>query len=234
MKDIAFIFARGGSKGIKNKNILKFNNKPLIAHTIQGAIDSRLFDDVVVSTDDIQIAEISKSYGASVPFLRPNELANDDANELLSWKHAIENYNEKIDRFISLPCTSPLRKFSTVNRMIEKYNTMNCDLLLGVTRSNHIPNFNIVNLSETGKLNIYNSSDDKIFRRQDAPNCFNITTYAYISNPEYILSTKSLLDGDTYGYILSKNESIDIDDIYDFRFAEYMYLNEDKFDVDKK
>ena len=230
MKDIAFIFARGGSKGIKNKNILKFNDKPLIAHTIQGAIDSRLFDDIVVSTDDIQIAEISKSYGASVPFLRPNELANDDANELLSWKHAIQNYENEISRFISLPCTSPLRNFSTIKKMLDKYNDTECDLLLGVTRSNHIPNFNIVNLTETGKLTIYNSSNDKIFRRQDAPNCFNITTYAYITNPNYVLSANNLLDGDIYGYILSKNESIDIDDMYDFRYAEYIYLNQEKFE----
>ena len=114
--------------------------------------------------------------------------------------------------------------------MLDKYNDTECDLLLGVTRSNHIPNFNIVNLTETGKLTIYNSSNDKIFRRQDAPNCFNITTYAYITNPNYVLSANNLLDGDIYGYILSKNESIDIDDMYDFRYAEYIYLNQEKFE----
>lgn len=229
MKNIAFIFARGGSKGIKNKNILKFDDKPLIAHTIESAIMSQLFDDVVVSTDDDQIAEISTSYGASVPFIRPAKLASDNSNELLSWKHAIQNYENEISRFISLPCTSPLRNFSTIKKMLDKYNDTECDLLLGVTRSNHIPNFNIVNLTETGKLTIYNSSNDKIFRRQDAPNCFNITTYAYITNPNYVLSANNLLDGDIYGYILSKNESIDIDDMYDFRYAEYIYLNQEKF-----
>ena len=114
MKNIAFIFARGGSKGIKNKNILKFDDKPLIAHTIESAIMSQLFDDVVVSTDDDQIAEISTSYGASVPFIRPAKLASDNSNELLSWKHAIQNYENEISRFISLPCTSPLRNFSTI------------------------------------------------------------------------------------------------------------------------
>ncbi len=230
MKNIAFIFARGGSKGIKNKNILKFDDKPLIAHTIESAIMSQLFDDVVVSTDDDQIAEISTSYGASVPFIRPAKLASDNSNELLSWKHAIQNYENEISRFISLPCTSPLRNFSTIKKMLDKYNDTECDLLLGVTRSNHIPNFNIVNLTETGKLTIYNSSNDKIFRRQDAPNCFNITTYAYITNPNYVLSANNLLDGDIYGYILSKNESIDIDDMYDFRYAEYIYLNQEKFE----
>ena len=230
MKNIAFIFARGGSKGIKNKNILKFDDKPLIAHTIESAIMSQLFDDVVVSTDDDQIAEISTSYGASVPFIRPAKLASDNSNELLSWKHAIQNYENEISRFISLPFTSPLRNFSTIKKMLDKYNDTECDLLLGVTRSNHIPNFNIVNLTETGKLTIYNSSNDKIFRRQDAPNCFNITTYAYITNPNYVLSANNLLDGDIYGYILSKNESIDIDDMYDFRYAEYIYLNQEKFE----
>ena len=233
MKNVAFIFARGGSKGIRNKNIIQFYDKPLIAHTISLAQKSNLFEDIVVSTDDENIRDISLSYGASVPFIRPNELATDTSNEFYSWKHAIENYNKNFDTFISLPCTSPLRDYKTVDKMIDKYHTVKCDLLLGVTRSNHIPNFNIVNLESSGKITINGSPKKQITRRQDAPNCYNITTYAYITNSKYILKASQLMDGNIYGYELNKKESIDIDDVYDFKFAEYLFVNDIKLNDQK-
>ena len=118
MNNIAFIFARGGSKGIKNKNIIDFGDKPLIAHTIDMAKKSRLFKDIVVSTDSEMIRNISLSYGATVPFMRPNDLATDESSEILSWKHAISNYDKTIDTFVSLPCTSPLRCYKTINKMM--------------------------------------------------------------------------------------------------------------------
>ena len=225
MTNVAFIFARGGSKGIRNKNILDFNGKPLIAHTISLAQKPNLFEDIVVSTDDEKIRDISLSYGATVPFMRPDKLATDKSNEFHSWKHAVEYYNKNIDTFISLPCTSPLRNYETVSKMIDQYHTINCDLLLGVTRSNHIPDFNIVNLESSGKITINRSSKKQIIRRQDAPNCYNITTYAYITNSKYILESSQLMDGNIYGYELNKKESIDIDDINDFKFAEYLFVN---------
>ena len=227
MTNIAFIFARGGSKGIKNKNILEFSGKPLIAHTIDMAQKSKLFEDIVVSTDNNDIREISLSFGATVPFLRPDNLATDESSEFQSWKHAINNYDKSFDTFVSLPCTSPLRCYATIKKMIRRYNTTNCDLLLGVTQSNHIPNFNIVNLSDSGKIQLYNSQDKQIFRRQDESNCYNITTYCYITNPDYIMKAKNLMDGNIYGYILDKKESIDIDDMNDFKYAEYLYTNND-------
>ena len=118
MKTVAFIFARGGSKGLPDKNIRLFSGKPLIAHTIDQAIESNLFTDVVVSTDSENIAKISREYGATVPFMRPSRLANDTSNEWLSWQHATNNYVGEIDCFVSLPCTSPLRDYQTVNKMI--------------------------------------------------------------------------------------------------------------------
>ena len=225
MNNIAFIFARGGSKGIKNKNIIDFGDKPLIAHTIDMAKKSRLFKDIVVSTDSEMIRNISLSYGASVPFMRPNDLATDESSEIISWKHAISNYDKTIDTFVSLPCTSPLRCYKTINKMIKRYKDIGCDLLLGVTQSHHIPNFNIVNMNNSGKIELNSLHDKQIFRRQDAHNCYNITTYGYITSPDYIMKTKNLMDGNIHGYILDKSESIDIDDINDFKYAEYLYLN---------
>ena len=110
----AFIFARGGSKGLPNKNIRDFCGKPLIAWSIEQALNVKEISQVIVSTDSQEIAQIAKDFGAEVPFLRPSELAADDSSEILSWQHALNfvnlttgNYPEL---FVSIPTTSPLRK----------------------------------------------------------------------------------------------------------------------------
>ena len=90
MKMIAFIFARGGSKGLPRKNIMDFCGLPLIAHTIKIAKATNFIDDLIVSTDDIEIADVARSYGAKVPFIRSSELAQDKTPELLAWKHAVD------------------------------------------------------------------------------------------------------------------------------------------------
>ena len=193
-------------------------------------VNSKIFTDVIVSTDNHQIASIAESYGANIPFVRPKELAEDDSNELLSWKHAINSINRDFEIFVSLPCTSPLRNFETIKSMIKKYASVKCDMLLGVTQSNHIPDFNIISLSNTGLISKPHHSNKRITRRQDITNCYKITTYAYITSPDYIMNVSNLMDGSIYGYILDKKESIDIDDIYDFRFAEYLHMNKITYD----
>ena len=225
MKKIAFIFARGGSKGLPNKNTLDFCGKPLIAHTIHESIASEIFDDVVVSTDDQVIAKIAREYGATVPFERPKELACDDSDEWQSWKHAIETYRDDFDIFISLPCTSPLREYSDISSMIDKYKNINCDAVIGITKSNHNPSFNMVNKNSEGVISLLEKSDNNIFRRQDFGKCYNITTYAYVCNPQFIQESKNLLSGKIYGYELEKRVCVDIDDIDDFKFAEFLQNN---------
>ena len=129
---VAFIFARGGSKGIPGKNKFKLNGKPLIAHSIEIALECPSICDVIVSTDDRNIAQIAKKFGALVPFMRPAELATDDSNEFDSWKHAINEYekiyNNKIDIFISLPATSPLRLVDDIENCIKKYREDSADM----------------------------------------------------------------------------------------------------------
>lgn len=227
MKSTAFIFARGGSKGLQNKNLLDFYNNPLIVHTIKNAIASDLFNDVVVSTDSKDIANVATEAGASVPFIRPKNLATDDSNEWLSWKHAIENYNKSLDCFISIPCTCPLRDYKEVDKMIEFYRKNEFDAVVGIVDSNHSPDFNMVDMLETGQIKIINDGS-KINRRQDANKCYIITTYAYITKPEYILNSNNLFDGKIGGYKVTKQESIDIDDKFDFEFARHIYMKHKK------
>ena len=114
MNITGFIFARGGSKGVPRKNVRSLCGKPLIAHAIDAALGSRFIQRVVVSTDDPEIADVARRYGADVPFLRPAELATDTAAEWLCWRHAIQFVNAEagrlpLDLFVSVPATAPLR-----------------------------------------------------------------------------------------------------------------------------
>ncbi len=219
----AFIFARSGSKGLKDKNIKDFAGKPLIAHTITAALESKLFDDVVVSTNSELIATISESFGASVPFLRPEKFATDYSDEILSWKHILENYKKDVDCFVSLPCTCPLRDYKIIKKMINFYDKNKFDIIMGVTNSNHSPYFNMVSKSDDDSIKILMSDEKLITRRQDSKKCYSITTFGYITNPSYILKSENLFTGTVGGYLVKKNQSIDIDDIYDFEYAEYLF-----------
>ena len=133
---IAFIFARGGSKGVPKKIFEKISGKPLIVHAIDLAKKLNFVNEIIVSTDCKEIAKISEKYGAKVPFLRPKSLSDDDSNELDAWKHAIMKYekifNKKIDTFISLPPTAPLRSIKDVSKCYKLYKDQSCDLVVTV------------------------------------------------------------------------------------------------------
>ena len=219
----AFIFARSGSKGLKDKNIKDFAGKPLIAHTITAALESKIFDDVVVSTNSKVIAAISECFGASVPFLRPEKFATDHSDEILSWKHTLENYKKDIDCFVSLPCTCPLRDYKIIKKMINFYDKSTFDIVVGITSSNHSPYFNMVSKSNDDSIKILMSDEKLITRRQDSKKCYSITTFGYITNPSYILKSDNLFAGQVGGYLVQRNQSIDIDDIDDFEYAEYLF-----------
>jgi len=223
MSSIGFIFARGGSKGINNKNLQDFDGIPLIAHTIKNAISSKLFEDIIVSTDSEEIAEVSRKYGANIPFIRPSNLATDKSSEWLSWRHAIDAYDISSKYFVSLPCTSPLRDYKEIANMIDLYKTKKYDAVVGITKSNHSPDFNMVYKNNNDSIEIMNSNQSAVNRRQDFKECFLITTYAYITSVNYIKNSKHLFDGKIGGYQISKNQSIDIDDIHDFDYALYLY-----------
>ena len=223
MSSIGFIFARGGSKGISNKNLQDFDGIPLIAHTIKNAIASKLFEDIIVSTDSKEIAEVSKKYGGNIPFIRPQNLATDKSSEWLSWRHAIDEYDISSECFVSLPCTSPLRDYKEIANMIDLYKTKKYDAVVGITKSNHSPDFNMVYKNNNDSIEIMNNNQGVINRRQDFKECFLITTYAYITSMNYIKNSKHLFDGKIGGYEISKNQSIDIDDIHDFNYALYLH-----------
>lgn len=233
MKNFAFIFARGGSKGLPKKNIMELNGKPLIEYSIELAKKSPRIDDVFVSTDDIAIEEISKKSGANI-IKRPRELAQDNSPEWLAWQHGIlhvlKNYDE-FDTFISIPATSPFRSVQDIDNGIETFlANIKADMCISLTESSRNPYFNMVRKDKDNFCKIICSNDNNFFRRQDAPNIFDITTVAYIANPSYIINNTGIFDGNVVGYEVPKIRALDIDSIYDFKYAQFL-INEGLVDA---
>tara|TARA_B100000767_G_scaffold275366_1_gene312001 strand:+ start:3901 stop:4608 length:708 start_codon:yes stop_codon:yes gene_type:complete len=226
-KNTAFIFARGNSKGLVKKNIKLFNGKPLISYAIEIALESKLYDHVIVSTDSEEIAEISEAFGAEIPFMRPKELALDDSPELLSWKHAINSFEQefgyKLKSFSSIPCTSPLRKKADLININNMYIENKFDLVLGIVETNHSPQFNMVYKGKDNLMKIMMPSRTSVTRRQDSKKCYNITTIGYTGSPEYIMNADNIFDGQIGCCLIPKKRSIDIDDQNDFDIAEFLY-----------
>ncbi|MEK9619084.1 MAG: acylneuraminate cytidylyltransferase family protein [Flavobacteriales bacterium] len=222
MKTFAFIFARGGSKGLPKKNILNVGGLPLIAHSILSAKNNQMIDDVFVSTDSNEIAEVSKTFEAKI-IKRPKELAQDDSSEWLAWNHAINYVHDQgyfFNRFISLPATAPLRADKDINKCLLALKG-NVDVVITVTPANRNPSFNMIKRDAKGISNLILKSD--VARRQDAPLVYDMTTVAYVTTPEYILSKKNLFEGNTYSVIIPKDRAIDIDDEVDFILAERLF-----------
>jgi len=227
MKVYGFIFARGGSKGLPNKNIKHFFGIPLIARAIIDAKEAGIFERIIVSTDSEEIAEIAIRYGAEVPFMRPAKLATDYSAELDSWKHALDylENNEGVlpEIMTSIPTTSPLRLPLDIIHGVERFRKGDVDLVVGITPSKKNPFFNIVTKSSDGFLEVSRKTHKKITRRQDAPETFDITTVVYVASTKFVMSASNLYDGRVAGVIIPAERCIDIDDEIDFELAKLLF-----------
>jgi N,N'-diacetyl-8-epilegionaminate cytidylyltransferase len=220
----AFIFARGGSQGLKRKNLLKVGNKSLLEHSIHTAKKVSRVSRVIVSTDDREIADMAILCGASVPFMRPSVLASNESSEWLSWQHAIRymrDKGDKIDTFLSVPTTSPLRSVIDIDNCLDKLEQTSADIVITVKESERSPYFNMVTLDkkEGAKLII----DSKHHRRQDAPQVFDITTVAYAAKADFVLNSSGIFEGNVQASIVPQERSVDIDTKFDLDFARFLY-----------
>jgi N-acylneuraminate cytidylyltransferase len=222
-KVFAFIFARGGSKGLPRKNVLPLGGIPLVAHSIEVAKQVKGVDKVFVSTDDAEIKEIAARFGAEV-IDRPAELARDDAPEIEAWRHAISYLSEKgqdFDVFLSLPATSPLRAVSDVDACLNALD-QDTDVVITVTPASRSPYFNMVSREHDGNCQTLSPSSG-YSRRQDVPEAFDITTVGYAVKKQFILKHNNLFDGKVKSVIVPKERAVDIDDVWDYKFAEVLY-----------
>ena len=224
MRFHALICARSGSKGIKNKNIRKFNSKPLIFFPINLAKKINEIKTISVSTDSKKIAQISKNFGAQIPFLRPKKLSNDRSNEWDVWKHFAtkKNLNSEDEIIIVLPTTSPFRKIEDVKRCIKLYKQKNFDVFLVVFKSNKNPYFNMMVKKKDNSLKISVKSKKNIVRRQDAPIVYDVTTFCYILSSKFLMRNKSLLSGKIGGIEVPAERSIDLDTELDLKIANIL------------
>lgn len=226
MKVRAFIFARGGSKGVPRKNVKLLNGIPLIGHAIATARACTSLGEVIVSTDDDEIAAIASDLGARVPFRRPPELATDIASEWMAWRHAIEwsRANDgDFDIFVSLPATSPFRSVEDVEGCIEILRTdADADVVTTVKKADRSPYFNMVSLSEDGTAELVIRPKKGIIRRQDAPVVYDMTTVAYAARPSFVLERGGLFEGRMRVVEVPAERALDIDTAFDFAMAEHI------------
>ena len=222
MKTFAFIFARGGSKGVPGKNIRDLAGKPLLAYSIITAKSIDEISRIFVSTDDQSIADIGIKYGAEI-INRPSNLSQDDSPEWLAWLHAIElleNQGEFFDRFISLPTTSPLRSKKDVTKCINLLDEKT-DIVVTMTDTSRSPYFNMVS-EKNNYVQILVDSKECYSRRQDVPIAYDMTTVAYVTRPDFIKNNNKVFDGRTKAVLVPRERAIDIDDELDFRIAEIL------------
>ncbi|MDC1097122.1 acylneuraminate cytidylyltransferase family protein [Gammaproteobacteria bacterium] len=222
----AFIFARGGSKGLPGKNTKELAGKPLIGWAIEQAFAVDEIARVIVSTDDESIAKVAKSFGAHVPFLRPAELSADNSPEWAAWQHALTFTVEKDDSFtgpfISVPATSPLRQPQDISRALELFQEGGADAVIAVTPAHRNPWFNMIQIQDNNFIKLVNDSASAVFRRQDAQKVYDMTTFIYIADPEFILRESSIFSGRVKAIEVPVERSIDIDTQYDFDIAEIL------------
>ena len=225
---IAIIPARGGSKGVPQKNIKILDGKPLIAYTIEAAIESQIFEKIIVSTDDEDIAIVAEKYGAEIPFLRPDDISGDHSSSDDAIIHALNFYKAKglfYEEVCKLQATSPLRTAAHIKRAYLLLKEKNADFVVSVCECEHSPLWSGVMTSDN-RLDDFISESAKRACRQDLPSYFRLNGAIYMGKTEKFLENKSFLGCNTYGFVMSQEESVDIDSMLDFQFAELIIRNQ--------
>ncbi|MBW6481320.1 MAG: acylneuraminate cytidylyltransferase family protein [Bacteroidales bacterium] len=231
---IAIIPARGGSKGLPGKNILPFCGKPLIAWTIEAALACKSLDRVIVSTDSEEIADTARTYGAEVPGLRPRELALDNSSAIdvyiYLWKKLTGKAKSDPVPFVVLQPTSPLRTTEDINTAVKLFHEKKADSVISVSEATHPPVW-AKKIDEKGVLRNYFETSQSLFNRQQIPVAYMPNGAVFILKNALVAKNRNYYSDKTYPYHMPYERSLDIDNIWDFRIAEYImnfHLNNKK------
>lgn len=223
MKTIAIITARGGSKRIPKKNIKKFSNKPIIAYPIEVALESKLFDRVMVSTDSVEIAEIAQYYGAEVPFLRSDKTANDYAVTADVIEEVLRQYKCLGDKFHYFCCIYPTAPLITVQRLKQAYELLlktDADSIIPVVPFSFPPQRSYIIEDEKLKMKW---PEYKNSRSQDLQTMYRDSGQFYFMKTASFIRCRSLITPDTLPLVLNELEAQDIDTETDWRLAELKF-----------
>lgn len=231
MNLLCIIPARGGSKGLPGKNIKIFNGQPLIAHSIIEAKKSKYIDKVVVSTDDYEIAGISRKYGAEIPFMRPSELARDSSRIIDTYCYTINRLKNEFkfstDILIVLQPTSPLRRVNHIDEAIELFLEKSADSVVSLAEVAHPPYW-YKNMDTTNKVSDFITMNDTTALRQELPKVYCPNGAIFIFKADIIVQEKQLYTERSFGYLMSAEESVDIDSLLDFKIAEMVIKDRNK------
>jgi len=219
---IAIIPARCGSKGLPGKNIRSLHGKPMIAYTIEAALESKDIENVIVSTDCKEIEDVAKKFGAKSHFLRPEELALDNSKAIDNYLYTINRLNNEFEynvkNFIVLQPTSPLRAIEDIDGAIELFNHKKADSVVSYTEEQHPIEWH-KHITEDGKFE--NIFDERLLNRQEYKSSYFPNGAIYVFS--YELIKHNLYYGDnSYAYIMPRHRSVDIDTLEDFQYAEFL------------
>ena len=237
---LAIVPARGGSKGLPRKNIKPLAKKPLIAWTINEARKSKYIDRLIVSTDDKEIAEISRKYGAEVPFLRPRELAADNSKSIDVILHALEWLENKrveiYDLVILLQPTSPLRISKDINNALKLlFSKKEARVIVSVCKAEQ-PSHWTGTLPANGCMKDFSKDGIRNMSRQELPTFYRLNGAIYLAYRDYLKEQKSFFGNKTFAYVMPVERSVDIDNEMDFKLAEILKkeIKHNNFVVDGK
>jgi N-acylneuraminate cytidylyltransferase len=222
-KAVAIITARGGSKRIPRKNIKPFNGKPIIGYSIEAAIKSGIFDEVMVSTDDEEIAEVAKQFGATVPFMRSSKTSDDYATTADVLKEVLQSYQQEGTAFEYACCIYPTAPFVTAEKLSNAFGKLmdtGADAVLPVTRFS-FPIWRSFKMEE-GKVS-YNWPEFAPKRSQDLPPAFHECGQFYFFKASGFLQTGKLITENTIGLEVPESEVQDIDNEEDWKIAEIKF-----------
>ena len=213
---LAVIPARGGSKGIPNKNIVDVHGKPLIQYTIDAALQSKYIDKVIVSTEDEAISNVAKKCGAEIPFIRPMELASDNAKTIDTVIHALKTMEQdgsKFDYVVLLQPTQPLREFWHIDESIEKILFSKTDSLVSVSKVNDHPILvrTLNDKDEVSRILEQNST----VRRQEFPDYYKVNGAIYINRVNESFTEDTSLNDNKLAYVMDGKYDLDIDEPLD-------------------
>ena len=227
LRRLCVICARGGSKGVPNKNVRNLGGSPLISHTIRQAFASKLFEEVAVSSDSNKILEFAKAAGASLLVRRPDSLASDSAGKGPSVAHCVQEVegckNIKFDTVVDLDVTAPLRHPNDIVQAVAKLETSGAPNLFSVCESHRSPYFNLVERGTDGEVKLVKPSEDRIMRRQDAPACYDMNASIYVWRRDALRTgEETLFRPGTELFVMPKERSVDIDSEFDFELVELL------------
>ncbi|NMM45591.1 acylneuraminate cytidylyltransferase family protein [Rhodospirillaceae bacterium KN72] len=232
MKRLCTICARGGSKGVPGKNVRMLLGKPLIAHTVEQARESGLFDHIAVSSDSDAILNAARDAGADILVRRPDEMALDTSAKLPAIQHCAKSAEAETgiayDIFCDLDATSPLRDIADIRGAVEMMEAGGCDNVITGAPAHRSPYFNLVERGSDGFVGVCKKLDRELVRRQDAPACFDCNASIYVWTRHSLFEEPSVLGDRTALFEMPESRSRDIDSELDFEIVEFLMRRKER------